>query len=74
MKNVNDIARSLYDGSWSSEDLKDIMEEYDYSFEEDRNICQELELLERRIITIKANYHYKESNVSTKHFEVKAQY
>ena len=70
MKNVNDVARKQYDASWSSEDLKDIMEEYDYSYEEDHNICQEL--LEKRKITTKANCHYKESNVSTMHFEVKA--
>lgn len=47
MKNVNDIARSLYDGGWRCEDLKDIMEEYEYSYEEAYDICQELELLER---------------------------
>lgn len=46
MKNVNDIARSLYDGGWRCEDLKDIMEEYEYSYEEAYDICQELELLE----------------------------
>ena len=47
MKNVNDIARSLYDGGWRCEDLNDIMEEYDCSYEEAYDICSALELLER---------------------------
>lgn len=47
MKNLNDIAKSLYDEGWRCEELKDIMEEYGYSYEEAYKICQELELLER---------------------------
>ena len=47
MKNVNDIARSLYDGGWRCEDLNDIMEEYEYSYEEASEICQVLEVLEK---------------------------
>lgn len=50
MKNLNDIARSLYDGGWRCEDLKDIMEEYEYSYEEAYEICQELEVLEDGVL------------------------
>ena len=47
MKNLNDIAKSLYDGGWRCEDLKDIVEEYEYSYEEAYEICSELKFLER---------------------------
>lgn len=47
MSFISDVAMSLYDGGWRTEDLKDIMEEYGYSYEEAYDICQELELLER---------------------------
>ena len=47
MKNVNDIARSLYDGGWRCDDLKDLMKEYNFTFEEAYKICIELEFLER---------------------------
>ena len=39
MSFISDIARSLYDGGWRCEDLKDIVEEYE--------ICSELKFLER---------------------------
>ena len=47
MKNLNDIAKSLYDGGWRCVDLKAIVEEYEYSYEEAYEICSELELLEK---------------------------
>ena len=47
MKNINDVARSLYDGGWRSVDLEDIMDEYELSYEEACDICQELEVLEK---------------------------
>ena len=53
MKNLNDIAKSLYDVGWRCEDLKDLMEEYGFTFEQAFDICSELELLERYDIEIK---------------------
>ena len=47
MSFISDIARSLYDGGWRCTDLKDIMEEYSFTFEQTFEICSELELLER---------------------------
>ena len=47
MKNVNDVARSLYDGGWRCEDWRELIDEYDFSYTEIYEICGELELLER---------------------------
>ena len=44
---ISDSARALFDGGWRCEDFKDIMEEYEYSYEEACEICSELELLEK---------------------------
>ena len=44
---ISDIARYLFDGGWRCEDLKDLMEEYNFTFEKAYKICSELELLER---------------------------
>ena len=54
MKNLNDIAKSLYDGGWRCEDLKDLMEEYGFTFGQAFDICLELELLERYDIEVKS--------------------
>ena len=44
MSFISDIARSLYDGGWRSEDLKDLMEEYNFTLEQAFEICLALEL------------------------------
>lgn len=46
MKNVNDVARSLYDGGWRSNDIEDLVDEYELSYEEACDLCLELEVLE----------------------------
>lgn len=47
MSFISDIARALFDGGWRSEDWKELIDEYNFTFEEIYNICRELELLER---------------------------
>ena len=46
MSIISDVARALFDGGWRCEDLKDIMEEFGFTFEQAFEICSELELLE----------------------------
>ena len=46
MSFISDIVRSLYDGGWRSEDLEDIMDEYEMTYEDARNICEDLKELE----------------------------
>lgn len=47
MKNLNDIAKSLYDGGWRWKDWIEFIDEYNFSPEELHKICSQLKLLER---------------------------
>lgn len=44
---ISNVAGALFDDGWRCCDIKDLIEEYGFTFEQAYEICSELELLER---------------------------